>query len=131
MIRNPATGLESDNPNEIKKITLKYCEELLTNRDPKEEYREDIQMKNAVHEYRMKEIVENDLQYSEEMFKKSLSIFEKKSKDKYKFILQSGESFKNALNKLYETVWNTERKLDSWRDSVLFQLIKENQMTRI
>ena len=41
MIKDPATNNEVTDVEEIKRISLKYCVDLLTNRDPKEGY-EDI-----------------------------------------------------------------------------------------
>ena len=48
-------------PDEIKSVTLKYCVDLLTNREPREGFKEVMRMKENIHEQRMKEKVENDL----------------------------------------------------------------------
>ena len=39
-------------------------------------------------------------------------------------LLKGGNSYRNAISKLFEVVWETEVKPDSWKDSVLFQLDK-------
>ena len=72
----------------------------------------------------MKEVIENDVVYSEELFRKSLKIIQQKGGNKYEFILKGGESYKNALSKLFKVVWETEEKPEGWKDSVLFQLDK-------
>ena len=41
VLEDPDTGRIVDSPEEIKRVSLKYCKDLLTNRTPKEEF-EDI-----------------------------------------------------------------------------------------
>ena len=55
VVTNPETGEDVDTPKQIKKVTLQYCKQLLTKRKPKEEYREDIEVKELLHDLRMKE----------------------------------------------------------------------------
>ena len=94
-------------------MTLKYCENLLTNRHPKPEFEEDFQLKSVIHEHRIEETIDEDVEYSSEVFKKSLEVLEKKGKEKYMFITKSGDAYKNALDKLFNVVWNNEIKPDS------------------
>ena len=72
----------------------------------------------------MEEDVEEDIEFSETLFFKTFNMLKKKGARKYDFILNAGPSLLSALYKLYETVWKTEEKPDSWRDSVLIQLYK-------
>ena len=48
----------------------------------------------------MEDNIENDVEFTADMFDNSLKILEKKNKDKYKFILQGGADLKLALFKL-------------------------------
>ena len=53
----------------MKLEALEYCQKLLTNREPKRQYAEDISLKHWVHSVRMNEVILNDADYlSEEMF---------------------------------------------------------------
>ena len=47
--------------DEIKRVSLSYCVNLLTNRPPKETYEEDLAMKNLLHEAHMNEKVDDDI----------------------------------------------------------------------
>ena len=121
---DPKTGKEVNTPEEIKRVSLEYCHELLTNRDPKPEYIEDIKYKKIIHEIRMEEIIEDDIEFSIELFNKTLLTLSKKPGGKYNFIMKSGKSLKSALFKLFQVVWDKEKKPDSWRNTVLIQLYK-------
>ena len=71
VIVNPDDRKEITEPAEIRKVSLEYCKKLLTNREPKGKYEEDIQLKVKVHEKRMKEIHNNDIIFSRKLFEKS------------------------------------------------------------
>ena len=97
---------------------------MLTNREPKAEYVDDLELKKLIHQVRMSEDIEDDIEFSQEIFKKSLDMLKKKSGNKYDFILKSGESYRAALYTLFKVVWENERKPDVWRKTVLLQLYK-------
>ena len=83
-------------PEEIKRVSIEYCQKLLTNREPKAEYKEDLELKKDIHRIRMEENIANDVEFSNELFQNSLNMLEKKTGSKYAFILKSGVSLKNA-----------------------------------
>ena len=60
------------------------------------------------------------------MFQKALNEISKKKKDKYKFILKSGPSYKGALFKLFRKVWETEKKPEEWKRTTILQILKGN-----
>ena len=121
---DPKTNKEVNTPAGIKKVSIDYCHELLTNREPKPLYEEDIELKKIVHLVRMEEEVDNDIEFSKEIFQKSIDMLKKKTGHKYDFILKSGESYRQALFQLFNVIWNKERKPDVWRNTVLLQLFK-------
>ena len=41
---DPTTNEEVNTPEGIKRVSIDYCQNLLTNRDPKPEYSEDLEM---------------------------------------------------------------------------------------
>ena len=59
MIKDPKTGKDVTNPAKIKQVSLEYCVELLTNRAPKDEFKEEVEMKKLVHKVRMTELLTN------------------------------------------------------------------------
>ena len=110
----------------IKEAALNYCVDLLTNRSPKVGFEEDVRLKDMIHEARMNEVVDDDgdARLSIEVFENSLKELEKKNKEKYAFILKSGNDYKQALYKLFSLVWNAEEKPDQWRNTLIVQLFK-------
>ena len=43
------SGVELTNPKDIKGASLQYCVELLRNREPKSEFKVDVELKESVH----------------------------------------------------------------------------------
>ena len=99
---------------------MEYCENLLKNREPKQGFEDDLKWKRAVHNVRIKESIENDVEFSVEMYKNSLKELKRTKSNKYKFIVNGGPSMHAALKKLYKIVWEEERKPDKWKDSILY-----------
>ena len=94
------------------------------NRSPKKDFELDLKLKREIHEVRRKEVKENDIEFTSELFSKTLKLLRKKISEKFNFILKAGNSYLFALHKLFELVWTTGKKPDKWRDSVLIQLWK-------
>ena len=122
-MKHPTTKKLLTNKKEIREESLNYCVDLLTNRKPAKGFEEDVRVKDMIHDARMRETIENDIEFSNEMFEKSLKGL-KKNSDKYQFILQGGKSLKEALFSLFNLVWQTEEKPDQWRKTVIIQLYK-------
>ena len=55
------SGVELTNPKDIKGASLQYCVELLRNREPKSEFKVDVELKESVHMTRMNETVLDDI----------------------------------------------------------------------
>ena len=125
IINDPDTDEPIHSPEKIKEASLKYCKNLLTNREPKPAYKEAVRRKEKLHEERMVENIENDCEeLSFEMFSSALKKVSNKHKSRYQFILNAGKSLINALFFLYSTVWKKEVIPDTWHDSLLIQLPK-------
>ena len=60
---DPVSKEEVNTPSEIKRVSIEYCQNLLTNRDPKEEFIEDLDLKKMIHNVRMEEDIEDDIQF--------------------------------------------------------------------
>ena len=95
----------------------------MTNKEPKEEYKVDLEWKRKVHNVRMAERLYEEKEFSRQMFKETLEQLKKKG-DKFKFILKAGKSLHEALFKLYEVVWNKEKIPDTWRETIVIPLDK-------
>ena len=85
---------------------------------------EDLDFKYMIHRMRMMEEVKDDIQFSHEIFNESLNILKKKAGWKYDFLTQCGQSLRSALYNMFKVIWDTERKPDMWRNTVLLQWYK-------
>ena len=101
-------------------MSLNYCVELLTKRDPKPGYEEVIRMKKELHDVRMKEQKENDIEeLSWEQFEVSIKKVFSKHKDKYKFIMNGGTSLIKAFYSLFSLIWKKEGIPVSWYNGIM------------
>ena len=124
-ITNPEAGAFVSSTKEIKEVSLKYCVNLLKNREPKEDFKRIIQRKVTLHKERMEEHFENDLdEISMSQFSNALKKVSNTHSEKYKFILKGGKSLMNAIYTLFSMVWKREQIPKSWSNSELIQLYK-------
>ena len=88
-IIDPDTGILVNDHEEIKSISLKYCQLLLTNRPPNPGFEEIYQAKIELHKQRVKEKISDDYEELDyEMFAKALVSVSRKPGNKYSFITE-------------------------------------------
>ena len=125
VIKNPASGEMITNPEEIKETVLKFCKDLLTNREPSEGFETDMIIKRKLHDARMMEEYDDDVdEISLEMFNECLEYLWKKKGRKYEFIMKAGYDLKNALFCIFNAVWKREKIPTSWKKTKLVQIFK-------
>ena len=81
VIKNPKTKADVVNPIGIKRVALDYCSDLLTNREPKEDCKEDINFKELMHQLRMAYFSDDDedlIELTEEKCNKTYNILAKR-----------------------------------------------------
>ena len=122
---DPKTKREVNSVDGIQKVSLEYCKDLLTKRAPKADFQNIIDSKISLHEERMSErITEEEFELTSKMFYDSLTRLTKKNPQKYKFILNGGNSLVNALFILYKQVWETEKIPSGWKNTDIVQIFK-------
>ena len=121
ILLDPVTGLM---PDAIKQISLDYCADLLTNREPDAEFVVDVGVKRLSHEKRMDQIEGYDTELTDSQLKETYNMLSKKPGSKFSFITEGGESLRAALFKLCKTVWEFEVLPSRWGESRLVQLYK-------
>jgi hypothetical protein len=124
VIENPDTGKFLYEANEIKEASISYIKSLLTNREPKDEYKNDIKVINILHLVRMEDVIENDEDFNHVDYSDLLKSLQKKNKEKYKFILKCGLVYQQCLYKLFKMVWDLEEKPTQWESTIAHQLFK-------
>ena len=118
------TGVELTNAKDIKAASLQYCVELLSNREPREGFKADFELKELVHTARMGEVIPEDVNnLTDFMFDQTYKALSKKT-GKYDFLIRGGSALKSALLKVCQSVWATEKIPDSWNETTLIQLYK-------
>ena len=91
VLLDPETGGEVNTPAEIKRVSLKYCVNLLKKKRPKSKFSDILKAKKERHFERMSEIIEDDLEELPfEVFQKTFENMSKKHGSKYKFIINDG-----------------------------------------
>ena len=125
-MKDPVSGHFIFSPEEIKTTSLEYCVNLLNNRKIDPEFQKEIEFENLMHYFRMKKVLHDDDENEllRDDFDNRLKTIAAKSKDKYKFLLKSGEGFKNCIFRLFGQVWKEEAKPQQWRNTVIIQLYK-------
>ena len=104
---------------------LVYCKQLLTNSVPKEEIKDDVEIKNILHQRRMDEVDEEETpELTFDMFNTALKELWNTKKEKYKFTIKGGDSLKSAIFHLFQIVWREEILPEGWMKTSLLQLYK-------
>ena len=87
---DPKSNIASKNAVEIRKISVDYCHQLLTNRQPNEGFQMDIEMNKYIHEWRMNDIIDTEHDVLTELvFNKTYNRLVKVPGRKYKFIMKA------------------------------------------
>ena len=113
-IIDPVSGKRLFDHEEIRTASLNYVTSLLKNNETKDQYKLEITAKNIVHEVRMQEKIDSE-DHSElkiEDFTDIIKNLHKKNKEKYKFLLRAGHDLKMTIFKMFQYVWNKEKKPD-------------------
>ena len=123
-MNDPISGDMICDPEELKRVSVAYLSNLLTNRDPKDEYKQNLQILKLLHEQRMTEECVDEEDLTEKDFKEMIKKLKKKKAEKYKFTLHGGKSYLDALYCLYLKVWMNEEKPMSWEKTNCTMLYK-------
>ena len=123
-MEDPDTGQIIVEKESLKNASVRYVSKLLTNRDPKEEYKAEFQIMENLHEIRLDEKFNEDIELTKDDFQKLLKQLSRKHKEKYQFILKAGNSYHYVLFILFKKIWETERKPASWKEKMCHQLYK-------
>ena len=97
---------------------------LLQNKKIDPDYSEEIELENLIHYFRMKDDSNKEEEFKQSDFDERLNKVAKKCGDKYKFLVKSGNGFKNCIFRLFNQVWKDEEKPQQWRNTIIIQLYK-------
>ena len=109
---------------ELKEASVRYVSNLLTNRCPLDDFKEEFIAMESLHNMRMNNDPDSESSISKDDFDNFLKEIAKKKKEKYPFILKAGKSFHTTLFALYQKVWKTEARPSTWQNTTCIQLYK-------
>ena len=124
-IIDPATGSRLFDHEKIKEASVQYVVDLLTNNEPEEEFRHEIKVKNLLHKTRLNKTIYGDKEeeeLSEEDFEEVLIKLRKKAPEKYNFLLKAGDSMKKAILKMFQHIYETEKRPSEWQNTRIIQI---------
>ena len=100
--------------------------DLLTKRNSDPNHEDNFYIQDMIHLLRSEDVYneDKDSELRLEDFEARLKTLRTKCKDKYKFLLNSGEGYKRCLFDLFSNVWRTEDKPQQWRNTIIVQLYK-------
>ena len=124
-IKDPKTEQVVVTSSEIKKVTLDYCLETLTNNEPEDDDVKDlVRIKEEVLKTLMENSKDGSFKVTEEDFWIVVNKFERKKKQSYNFLVKAGNFFKRAICKLCMRILNNEEIPKRFFDTLLVQLYK-------
>ena len=121
-VRDPESGELVVSAEEIKKVTLKYCEANL--RKETFEGREE-KIKEEVHKARMEEEIDEECEFSKEEFEEVLRKFVSKQTSAYDLLLKASDKYKEAIFKLCQSFIRKEEFPRRLHQTILHMIWKK------
>ena len=124
-IRDPKDNELIVAPKEIKKVTLDYCVSNLKKRECKQEESHSRNLKEKLHQMRMKEEEDEGFELLKEDFDEVLKKFGKKSTKAYDMILKSSDRYKEAIFEVCKLFIEKEDFPEKFRKTTLHMIKKK------
>ena len=123
-VKDPKTEELIVSSEEIKKVSLEYCKEVLSNNKPETEYMKEIMIKEKIHDVRMKGNEEGKIKFGYGDCTKVLKKMKKNQKRTYDFLVRSGELFQKEVFNLCRRLIKDEKFPSSFDRTTLHQIYK-------
>ena len=122
---DPLTRAWIYEPNQIKEVSLKYCVDLLTQRNIDKKHEQYFFVQDMLHWVRYQDMQQqNGDQLCRGDYDNRLKLLKTKHQDKYKFIVKAGAGYQDCLFSLFSNIWESEEKPQQWRNTVIVQIYK-------
>ena len=123
---DPATKVPMFEPDEIKSAAVNYVKDLLQNQFLSKDYERFYYLQEMIHFVRCHDAESNEI-ITNKAFEDRLGIISKKCPEKYKFIINSGEAFKNCIFKLLRRCGHRKANPSSGRTQWWFNCTREKE----
>ena len=117
-IKDSISGELLVNESEIKKASLVYCRNVLTSREPVQDFKDEVESINKLHELRMLRVEDED------DYEKIVTRFKNKGKKSYQFLTKAGSEMHQTVFKFLAKVWKSEDIPDQWNMTTLTGMVK-------
>jgi hypothetical protein len=122
-IVNPKTKKLVVNRNEIKEVTLQYCQDTLANNKPEPEFEQTINDKKEMVKNILNE-KDGEFEATEDTFNQLVSKFKKSGKRNYDFLTKAGADFQNVVFKFCRRMISEEKFPSSFNETILHMIFK-------
>ena len=109
---------------EIKRVNLEHCLEVLNNNVPKPEIVPLLKFQSDLHNIMMEEHEDDDTNVTEEEFNEIVAKFKQKNKKSYEFLTKSREGFQSSIYKFCKRMLEEEDFPSDFSVTILYQLWK-------
>ena len=130
-VRNPKDGELIVEPNEIKKVTLQYCQDNLKKVKKSDKYITEEEVKQKLHNIRMNDKDEDGFKVDEDDFEEVIQRFKSKATKAYDFITKADEAYRSALFLVCKKFIDLEEFPDSFSETVLHMVWKKKAAAEI
>ena len=120
-ITDPETNKLVLNANKIKQVTLNYCMDTLTNKEPEDTFRKEIDNKKEKVKHILEE-TNGDFETTKETFDFNVKKFKKSGEKNYDFLTKSGSRFQEAVFNLCKKMFNQETFPESFSETTLHMI---------
>ena len=123
-VKDTKTGETVVSSEEIKRVNLEHCVNVLKNNIPKDEVKELLKFEYELHDQMMKDESDKDTNITEDDFDLIIGKFKKKNKKSFHFLTKSGNLFQRSIYKLCRRMLKEECFPKDFAKTVLYQLWK-------
>ena len=124
-VKDPNSGELVVSNEEIKRVNLEHCLNILKDKEPKEEVKLLIKLESDLHDLLMETTTDKDLEISEEDYDDVIIKFKRKNKRSYDFLIKAGDLYRRSIFKLCRRMLKEESFPDSFFETTLQQLWKK------
>ena len=124
-VKDPKTGKVVVSTEEIKRVNLEHCLNVLKNNEPKDDVKELLKYESKLHDLMMIDTTDGDTTITEEEFKTVVNKIKKKDKKSYYLLTRSGKDFQSSMYKFCRRMIKEECFPEDFCQTVLQQLWKK------
>ena len=123
-VKDPKTGHLVVATEEIKRVNLEHCKNVLKHNVQKDEVKELLKLQSDLHDTMMEDDADNESSITKAEFEDVVGKFKRKNKKSFPFLTKSGDLFQNSIHKLCKRMIREEAFPSDFSKTVLYQLWK-------